>query len=291
MNTLFIVLPILTLLMFELGLELNIRDFLLFRHSPRPIVAGLIGQILLLPLLAILLGLLFRLEPVFFIGLVLIACSPGGSSSNVFSMIAKGNVALSVSLTALSSLITLFTIPPIMAWTTRLAQAHTKIIELPVFSLIMQNLIFSLLPIILGIFFKHRFPRKAETLRIYLHKISFPALLLLVTVFFIQHHHTISAHIGTLGICICSLILLAMLTGYLLSRFLRLTGRDRRTILIEIGMQNAAQSIAIASSPFVFNNPAIAIPSIIYALLMNLILLTYIKTRKSLPVPVNSSGR
>lgn len=114
MNAIWIVLPILTLLMFELGLTLEIKDFKLFRQRPYPVFAGLLGQIVLLPALAFALGYLFHLEPMFFIGLVLIACSPGGSSSNIFSMIAKGDVALSVSLTALSSIITLFTIPVIM---------------------------------------------------------------------------------------------------------------------------------------------------------------------------------
>ena len=97
MNAIWIVLPILTLLMFELGLTLQTEDFQLFRKRPRPIIAGLVGQIILLPMLAFALGHVFQLEPLFFIGIILIACSPGGSSSNIFSMIAKGDVALSVS--------------------------------------------------------------------------------------------------------------------------------------------------------------------------------------------------
>ncbi|WP_298616701.1 bile acid:sodium symporter family protein [uncultured Odoribacter sp.] len=279
MNLIFIVLPILTLLMFELGLELNIQDFTLFRHRPRPVIAGLIGQIVLLPLLAILLGLLFQLNALFFIGLVLIACSPGGSSSNIFSLLAKGDVALSVSLTALSSIITLFTIPLILSWTTQLTDARADIlIKLPLGALIIQNLILTLLPIALGLLFKAKFPEKAERIKQKLHKISFPALLLLAAIFFIQHHKTIAAHIGQLGICIFMLIVLAMFSGVLLSRFLHLQGKEKRTIVIEIGMQNAAQGIAIASSPLIFNNSIIAIPSIVYALFMNLILLTYIKT-------------
>lgn len=95
MNAIWIVLPILTLLMFELGLTLQTEDFKLFRKRPRPIIAGLAGQIILLPTLAFALGHVFQLEPLFFIGIMLIACSPGGSSSNIFSMIAKGDVALS----------------------------------------------------------------------------------------------------------------------------------------------------------------------------------------------------
>lgn len=281
MNPIFIVLPILTLLMFELGLELNIRDFTLFRYRPRPVIAGLIGQIILLPLLAILLGSLFHLDALFFIGLLLIACSPGGSSSNIFSMLAQGDVALSVSLTALSSVITLFTIPLILGWATQMTGSHTgTFIQLPIGALVMQNLILTLLPIGLGLLFKAKFPEKAEKIKRKLHQISFPALLLLAGVFFIQHYKTIAAHIGQLGICIILLIGLAMFSGILLSRLMHLQRREKRTIVIEIGMQNAAQGIAIASSPLIFNNSTIAIPSILYALFMNLILLTYIKTVK-----------
>ena len=152
MNAIWIVLHILTLLMFELGLTLQTEDFQLFRTRPRPIIAGLVGQILLLPMLAFALGHVFQLDPLFFIGILLIACSPGGSSSNIFSMIAKGDVALSVSLTACSSIITLFTIPVVMEFSTHLIGNHLNIdINLPVGSLIVQNLLLMLLPIITGV--------------------------------------------------------------------------------------------------------------------------------------------
>lgn len=278
MNTIFIVLPILTLLMFELGLELNIRDFLLFYNRPRPVFVGLAGQIVVLPLLAIGLGLLFRLDALFFIGLVLIACSPGGSSSNVFSLIAKGDVALSVSLTALSSVITLFTIPVIMTFTFHLVGNQEGFrMHLPVGRLIIQNLVLTLLPVVLGLLYKRYAPEKAEKVRHLLNKIAFPSLLLLATVFFVQHYRVILVHIGQLGVCIGILILSAMAVGVGLSWLMRLQGRERRTIVIEIGMQNAAQGIAIATSPFILNSEMIAIPSIVYALIMNIVLLTYIR--------------
>ena len=90
MNTIWIVLPILTLLMFDLGLSLRFEDFGKVFRNPWPIVIALFGQLVLLPLVAIGLAYLFRLPPVFFIGLVLIACCPGGSSSNVFSKLEIG---------------------------------------------------------------------------------------------------------------------------------------------------------------------------------------------------------
>lgn len=277
MNAIWIVLPILTLLMFELRLTLRIEDFKLFRQRPRPIIAGLIGQILFLPVLAFMLGYAFRLEPLFFIGIMLIACSPGGSSSNIFSMIAKGDVALSVSLTALSSIITLFTIPVVMEFSTHLIGNHLNIdINLPVGSLIVQNLLLMLLPIITGVLVKRYCPQKAESIHKVLSKTAFPALILLATIFFIQHYATIITQFGKLGLCISVLILLAMGGGVLLSKSMRLNQKEQRTLIIEIGMQNAAQAIAVASSPFVFNNGIIAIPAIIYALMMNVILLGYV---------------
>lgn len=277
MNAIWIVLPILTLLMFELGLTLRIEDFKLFRKRPRPIIAGLIGQIVLLPILAFLLGSIFHLEPLFFIGIILIACSPGGSSSNIFSMIAKGDVALSVSLTAFSSIITLFTIPFIMEFATRFIGSNLNMdVHLPVGSLIMQNLVLMLFPIVAGILMKHYRPQTAEKFHKVLSKAAFPALILLASVFFIQHHDTITAQFGKLGLCISVLILLAMAGGMLIAKLMRLNSKEVRTLIIEIGMQNAAQAIAIASSPFVFNNDIIAIPAIIYALMMNVILLIYV---------------
>ena len=149
-------------------------------------------------------------------------------------------------------------------------------IHLPIGSLIIQNLLLMLLPIAIGVLTKHFCPKAAERIHKVLSKIAFPALILLATVFFIQHHKTIAAQIGRLGLCITLMILLAMGGGYLISRSMKLNRKEQRTLIIEIGMQNAAQSIAIASSPFIFNNDIIAIPAIIYALMMNIILLVYV---------------
>lgn len=152
MNAIWIVLPILSLLMFDLGLTLEWKDFLLFRRRPRAVFTGLVGQIIVLPALAMMLGWAFSLPPLFFIGLVLIACSPGGSSSNIFSMLAKGDVALSVTLTALSSVITLFTLPFIMGLAVHIVGGESIDVHLPVGGLIIQNLLLMMLPIAAGVF-------------------------------------------------------------------------------------------------------------------------------------------
>lgn len=275
MNTIWIVLPILTLLMFELGLNLSIADFKLFKSRPKPVIAGLVGQIIILPLLAWLIGQAMHLEPIFLIGFVLIACCPGGSSSNVFSMLAKGDVALSVSLTACSSIITLVTVPLIMGWVT-LAAGSAVQVHLPVGKLLMQNIVLMFLPIVVGIIVKRKWASAAQRMHEVLSRIAFPALIFLAGVFFIQNRAAIIDKFGQLGMSVSVLILLAMASGAALSQGMHLNARERRTIVIEVGMQNAAQAIAIASSPIVFNNDVIAIPAIIYALMMNVILITYV---------------
>ena len=284
MNTIFIVLPILTLLMFDLGLTLKPADFKLIAQRPKPVLVGLFGQIVLLPLIAW--GIVqlpvfhSQLSALFIIGIMLVACSPGGSSSNVFSMLAKGDVALSVTLTACSSLITLFTLPLIMAWVTQSVQMSDVSIQLPIGNLLIQNIVLMVIPIAVGFTVNMFREKAAEKIHNVLKRIALPALVLLVTVFFFQHKQTIVAEFASLGLTMTFLILVCTGCGALLSWLLRLTAKERRTLVIEIGMQNAAQAITIACSPLIFNNEVIAIPAIIYALMMNLILLAYVGITK-----------
>ena len=270
-----IVLPILTLLMFDLGLTLKFEDFGKVFRSPWPIAIALVGQLILLPLIALGLAWAFKLPPVFFIGLVLIACCPGGSSSNVFSKLAGGDVALSVTLTALSSVITLFTIPVIMSLATTMVGQSVGI-TLPVGNLIKQNLLLMLVPVLLGIGMHYAWPNAAEKTDKVLGKLAFPLLLVLITVFYIQHHKTIIDNIVILGVCVTALILVAIGCSSLLSRLVKTGDKQRRTVVIEVGMQNVAQAIAIASSPFIFANEEMAIPAILYSLMMNIVLLIYV---------------
>jgi BASS family bile acid:Na+ symporter len=270
--------------MFQLGLELQPKDFALFLKRPKSIIVGLIGQLILLPAMGFLWGHIFGLNEVLFIGLLLITCSPGGSSSNVFSMLVKGDIALSVSLTALSSIITLFTIPVVMSFAVQyIGSSGYKTINLPVMPLIIQNIILMLIPILAGVIFRRYFPSKTAVIHKILGKIAFPALIVLISIFFIQHYQTIIQYIGKLGFCILILLFSALAGGWLLAWLCKLHEKEKRTIIIEVGMQNAAQAIAIATSPFIFNNETMAIPAIIYALLMNIVLLVYVRFKKNTP--------
>ena len=277
MNTIWIVMPILVVLMFLLGIDISKKSFTDIAHNPKAVLLGLTGQLVILPVLAFSIAWILKLPPVYFMGLVLVACCPGGSSSNVFSMLAKGDVALSVTLTALSSIITLFSIPIIMEFVTAaVSDMSGASIELPVGKLLAQNIVLLFVPLSAGSMFKHFCPEAAVKVSKVLGKMAFPALMILAAVFFLQYKKEIADNFASLGLSAAMLIILAMACSSCISRIGRFTDAIRRTIVIEVGMQNAAQAIAIASSPFIFNSGEMALPAICYALLMNVILLTYV---------------
>ena len=277
MNTVWIVMPILLVLMFLLGTDLDKKAFEGVTKNPRAILVGMTGQIILLPLIAFLIAWALKLPPVYFMGITLIACCPGGSSSNVFSMLAKGDVALSVTLTAISSIVTLFTLPFIMEIVaTFVSDQSGAIISLPVGKLLIQNVVLFLVPMLLGIALKKFRPETAKKVNKALSKVAFPALIVLALTFFLQYTKEIFDNFALLGLAATALILAAMLCSSLLSRAGNFGKAVRRTIVIEVGMQNAAQAIAIATSPFIFDSGEMAIPAIIYALMMNVVLLIYV---------------
>lgn len=277
MNPIFIVLPILLLLMFGLGLSFKPADFAVLLRQPKAVLVGTAAQVVLLPLLAAGLVGLFGPEPYLLVGLMLIACSPGGTSSNIFTSVARGDVPLSVTLTVLSSIITVFTIPPVLLYAFDAAGlGGAGAVKLPVGQLLVQNVVLVLLPVLLGMAARRFWPDWAQKAKKGLDKVAFPALLVLAAVFFAANRQIIVQHFVSLVWMVSALILAAMALGALLAAVFGLPGRQRRTIVIEVGMQNSAQAIAVAGSPFVLNNEVFALPAVIYALMMNVILLAYI---------------
>lgn len=281
MNILYLVVPILAILMFDLGLSLQRGDFRTLRQEPKAVLAGLIGQIVLLPLIAFFIGCAVDMPAIWFLGFMLIACSPGGSSSDVFTMLANGDVLLSVILTALSNMLTLITIPVVMYLTLEfLGEADISneidIMHQPLRNMFVQNIVLVGIPIAAGFGVKLRWQHKAEKLHRVLSKFAFPALILIALVFFVHNHVIIYENIVKLGFITLVLLTLTLLSGAALAYGFYLPKRQSRTVIIEVGMQNSAQAAALAISPMVFNNPTMAVPAIVYGLVMNIVILTYV---------------
>lgn len=276
MNILLLIIPILMLLMFSLGLDLRPVDFLRVMRHPRAVMIGFAAQMLGLPVAAFLIASLLGLSPILAVGLILLAACPGGPSSNAFTMLARGDVALSVSLTAVTSIITVFTIPFVV----NLAMAHWMSadagLRLALVPVLGQNTVTILFPICLGMLVRAKSDVLSENLSRILRKAALPMLLFMIAIFMVQQRDVLLAGISTVALAAMSLILVTMALGALLGWVGRLREAARRAILIEVGMQNAAQAMAIAASPFLMADAIYAVPAVVYAVTMNLVLLCYL---------------
>jgi bile acid:Na+ symporter, BASS family len=276
MSILWLVIPILMLLMFSLGLDLRGADFLRVVRWPAAAIIGLIAQMLGLPLVAFMVASLLGLPPIQAVGLVLLAACPGGPSSNAFTMLARGDVALSVSLTAVTSVLTVLTIPVVV----NLAMGHWMAAEaglrLGLGPVLGQNAVTILFPIGVGMLLRVRCAPLAERLGHMLRRAALPMLLAMVTIFMVQQSDVLLAGMSKIALAALLLIGTTMALGAFLGWIGRLREAARRAILIEVGMQNAAQAMAIAASPFLLANGAYAIPAVVYAVTMNVVLLGYL---------------
>lgn len=276
-NPIIFIIPTLALLMFGLGAELRWCDFSSFFKQPKSLIVGLIAQLVGLPLIALFLIVLFEIPEPYAIGILLLALSPGGSSSNAFTMMAGGNVALSVSLTAISGVITIFTIPLVLMW--YMHSANT--IELPILNIFIQNVILMLLPLLLGMLTLKYKPTWANHCANFIKSKGIFLLFFIATIFFIDNRTLIIANFSNVALILVLLLVGCTLLGAAIGRLMQLKQPDRTAIVIEVGMQNAAQTIALACSPLVFNNNEMAIPAIIYSLLMNIFFLSYLFIKRA----------
>lgn len=258
----------LAFIMFSLGLTLDPADFRRVFTRPRAFAAGLIGQIVLLPLFALAVATSFRLAPAMAAGLMILAACPGGVSSGLITHLARGETALSISLTAVTSVAAVITIPVIVDLSLGHFTGSGNPAELPVGKLVRGVFFLTTIPVALGMALRHfrrtfalRTQRAAE-------RLSTLLFVLIVIAFFIGQRQALTTHLGSLGPAVAALNLAALSSGFILGAVFRLGARDRIAIACECGLQNAALGIFIAAT--VLQSPAMALPSVVYALLMNL---------------------
>lgn len=262
-----LILPIaLGTMMLGMGLSLLPEDFQRVGKYPKAVVIGLISQLILLPIIGFAIAKIVPMQPAIATGLMIIALCPGGVSSNLVTFLAKGDVALSVTLTALSSLITIFTIPIF----TNLASQHffgqSAAVELPIGTTILQIFVITFLPIAIGMSIR----QFAPTLSAKLEKVtsaSAAALLgLIILLLIIKEWSRLPNFILQVGVGVLLLNTLSMAAGFYLSKFFNLNPNQQICIAIEVGLQNGTLAIAITAG--LLNNPDMAIPAAIYSLLM-----------------------
>ncbi len=267
--TIEILLPIgLAFIMFAIGLGLHLRDFTRVLRQPRALAAGLANQLVLLPLLAAILVTLYGGAPVFALGIMALAACPGGITSNLLTVLAGGNAALSVSMTAISSLAGILTIPLILGLSQGLLLGESQTVALPLGQILGGVFGVTGVPIALGMVLNHNAPRFSMAIRGACRFLATCAFIAIVIGAFLGQRETMMAHIADLGPYVLALNLGTMAMGLLTARLLGLDLADTVTIAMEAGLQNAALAIFIATT--LLGLPEMVVPAILYALIMNL---------------------
>ncbi|MEN8157907.1 MAG: bile acid:sodium symporter family protein [Bacteroidota bacterium] len=248
-----------------MGLSLTERDFRNIFVYPRAVLIGLCCQMVLLPLVAFLLARLSNLDPLFKVGLMIIAACPGGATSNLITYLLRGNVALSISMTAINSLITLVTIPLVVTLSLGFFIHEDADIHLKVGETIINVFLIILLPAYVGTRIRKWRPLLADGLERPL-KVILPVLLFLIYlgVIFIDQGTESAKVNGFLNILPYALALniLTMAAGLLIARIAGLRVRDRYTISIEVGLQNSALAIFVAAT--LLGNNTMAMVPVVY---------------------------
>ena len=257
---------ILGIIMFTMGMGLTIADFQRVFEKPRAVAMGSIAQLVVLPLFAFIVGWVFTLRPEIAIGLVLVACCPGGPSSNLMSNLARGDTALSVTLTAVSGVVTILTIPFIVNFALSQFAGESTPKELPVLRTNLQILLVVGVPLVLGMVVRAKNVALAARSERKLKTISVLLLLILIVGAVAKETSRIADFLAEAGLVVVGFNLVTMMVGFLLARIARLPRPQSVTITLEVGMQNAAMAIGIALG--ILHDSSIAIPGVIYGLWM-----------------------
>lgn len=262
-----IFLPVaLAIIMLGMGLSLIPQDFLRVFKYPKAVTVGLLSQLIVLPLIGFAIAKLVPMPNFIAVGLVILALCPGGVTSNLMTYFAKGDVALSITLTALSSVITVVTIPIAANFVLQHFIAQTAALELPIGKTMAQIFVITILPIILGMVIKQVLPGFAKQLEKVTNKISVAVLATIIITLIVREWTRLPGFILQTGVGVVLLNTLSMLAGFYIGKLFDLSIPQRICIAIEVGFQNGTLAIAITAT--LLNNPDMAIPAAIYSLFM-----------------------
>lgn len=257
----------LAFIMFAVGVTLVPADFTRLLREPRAVIAGLIGQLVLLPLFAWGLAVAWRLPPEMAVGLVILGACPGGASSALITHLARGTAALSVTLTAITSAVALASMPIVVQLALRVFLGDQGEIELSIVRLVRGVFVITTVPVAAGMLLRAWRPALVDRLQVNLGRVATTLFVLIVIATFVSQREALFANLSSVGPAAASLNAAVMLSGVALGFLFRLDRRDAIAIASECGLQNAALGIFIASS--ILGAAALAVPSVVYALLMN----------------------
>ncbi len=255
------------IIMLGLGLSLTLADFKRVVVYPKAVFVGLACQMLILPFVCFGIARAFGLSPALGVGLMLLAASPGGATANLFSHLAKGDVALNVTLTAVNSVLSLFTLPLIINLSLTAFFGEGKVIPLQ-FGKVLTVVAVVLLPVAIGMLVRRFRPGAATRLDKPVRALSAVFLALIIVLAVLKERSNLGDFFRQVGLAALAFNVASMAVGYVIPRLLRVERRQAVAIGMEIGIHNGTLAIAIASSEHLLNNSMMAIPPAIYSLIM-----------------------
>ncbi|MDA5194177.1 bile acid:sodium symporter family protein [Govanella unica] len=277
----FMVVPFgLMAIMVSLGLSLTVGDFRRLLDNPRPVTVGLGGQLILMPALGWCVAYLFRLPPELAVGLFILACSPAGVTSNALTYAARANIALAVTLTALSSVITVFTTPFFVQWALNHYYAAGSVPEMSIWTTVLQLVKVAVLPVAVGMIIRHFLPGWAARAGVWLRPASMIILIFVIVFSLLANAQLVWNSLLTAGPAAWVLNVLAMATGLGIATLAGLNREDRLTVAIEVGVHNATLATFVTMS--VLGSLELAITPTIYGAIMVInasILIRYLRRR------------
>ncbi|MDO9186096.1 MAG: bile acid:sodium symporter family protein [Bacteroidia bacterium] len=261
-----VLLPLaIAIIMIGLGLSLTIDDFKRVVVYPKAVIIGLICQMLILPAVCFFIAIGFNLSPELAVGLMLLSAAPGGATANLYSHLAKGDVALNVSLTAVNSVLALFTLPFIVNFAIAYFMQTDQVVPMQ-FKKVIEVCMIVLVPVAIGMLVRSKSPSLALKLDKPVKIASVIFLALIITLAVLKEKAHIVQYFQEVGLAALVFNLLSMGIGYFVPQLFNLGKKQAIAIGMEIGIHNGTLAIYIALS--VIGNSAMSIPAAIYSLIM-----------------------
>ena len=269
---------ILAFIMLSLGLGLKIENFKRVLIQPKDFLIGFISQVIFFPLVALVLALIFPLPLELKVGLLLLAIAPGGVTTNIISKYATGDVALSISLTAVISLLCFITIPVVFSITYPFLTGSDLPFNYSIGSIIIQIFLITTVPVIIGMILKAIFPNFfSKTEKIFVN-ISFALFLLFLFLAIYQEFENIAGYFASSGIVTLVLNIAVVLIAFILCNLFNIQKPQKKTILIETGLQNGTLAIVVTS--LIFSDSIYLVPIATYSLIMYFVIFIYVLSIK-----------
>ena len=256
----------LALIMLGLGLGLSTRDFLRVINNPKDFTVGIICQLILLPIVAYILLLILRLPVELALGLMIIAAAPGGVTSNVLTKFANGDVALSISLTAIGSLISIFSVPFIVFTSAKLLGVTDLSSDITMTGIALKMALVVTVPVILGMIIR-RFAENFISSNInIINRITGILFIVVFAAIWIEERENIISYLGKAGLAVLILNVVMMTLAFYIAKGFATGIPQRKCISLECGLQNGTLAVFVATQ--IFNDVAYMVPTAAYALIM-----------------------